>query len=141
MRDKFLEIVEEIQDTKIEEALYRASTANELKEVGKNFRNENQQIVEKSEDWGYEFENNGSNEKIFEEGEEIEDPMAIAIVIYLCNSIYVTEEEIFEDKEDFRSALEQIENHISKKLAELMKNKVLCAITAEDIFDSDSDEE
>lgn len=140
MKEKFLALVEEVKNTGIVEALYKTSNAEELTAAWQKFSAENQELIAKIKEWATEYEDSDTK-AIFEDGEQIADPMEIAVCIKIIENSWVSEEEIFCNWEDLAKKIADIESDFAAAVAKLMYDNLICEITAEDIFDSDSDED
>ncbi len=138
-REAFLELVKEVKKTGIAEAVYNTASAKELKEVWRKFLNENSELIIKIREWTEKFKEAGC-EAIFDREEELENPMEVAVVIFIINDEQrVSEAEIFEDYEDLTRAIGNIEDKVAERITEFIEYNFICRITAEDIFPEDDD--
>lgn len=137
MKEKFLSLVEEVKNTGIVEVLSMATTQEEFESAWRKFEEENIELFEKLNSWADEFRS--SEEEflcLFEDREEIENPMDIVIVIYIIGDEYeISECHLFEDwVGQFQQKIAEIDNGFYKKIAELMLTEYICNIKAADIF-------
>lgn len=139
MKQKFLALVEEVKGTGIVEALYKASNAEELTAAWQNFSAENQELLKKASEWGYEFKK-AEVEYLFEDGESIEDPMEIVVTIRIAGN-KVSECDVFEAFENLVNALEDLETDFANAVAECVSVNYIYDITAEDLFSDEFDDD
>ena len=109
MKEKFLKLVTSIRDTGVVEEFYRNLTAQGIKTVFNKFKGENQKLIADIEQWKNEYKQ-GEPHYLFEDGESVEYPMEIAMIIYLMEDLYVTEEELFENLKDLTIEILSIPN-------------------------------
>lgn len=141
MKEKFLALVEEVKNTGIVEVLCKTANAEELTATWQKFLDENQELIAKVKEWATEYKNLDA-EAIFEEGETIANPMEIVVCIKIIDDCYfVSECEIFHDCEDLNEAIAGIENDFVAAVKDFIEDDYICYITAEAIFNSDSDED
>lgn len=129
MREDFLNLVKEVKKTGIAKSLCNTTNAEELKTVCKKFEKGNSELIKRIRKWGKVF----NGEEIFFEGEEVEDPIEIAVIIYITNR-YGFESEIFESSDDLAYAMEDISGKFAEGLADFIFEDYVCEVTPEDIF-------
>jgi len=137
MKEKFLALVQEVKETAIAEAIYNTSNVEEFKTVFQKFLNENQELVAKIQSWKEEYKaiKWEEREPIFAQGEEIQNPMEIVIIIRIINDIkQVSEYELFEWPDDLIQAIVDTGNDFTVALGCLMFELLIDRITAEQIF-------
>ena len=138
MKEKFLALVQKVKEADIS-PITQTTNAEDLKAAWDAFWADNQNLLTEIKDWAAEFIEEESD-YIFADGEDIENPMEIAIVIRAINDVDLTDEVIFKNFRNLVNALNDIENDFANVIADLLSTKIINDITAEDIF-SPSDEE
>lgn len=134
MKTKLLELIEEIKSTGIVASLRDAADTTEFKAVAQKFSDENKDILDKIDIWAEEFRESECG-AIFAEGEIIEDPIEIAIILHIINDEdSVSECEICGDYKDLAKAIRDIGDDFSIAVAACAENDYICNITAEKIF-------
>ena len=99
MKQKFLEIIEEIKQTGFKERLSEIEEEEEFERVWGEFALQNDELFTKVENWVEEFKQTGSK-PIFEKG--VED---IVICFCIIAGMWETAEKNFEEPSDFVNAL------------------------------------
>ena len=140
MKQKFLELVKQVKETGIAEALLKSSNAEELKKAWKEFEENNKELFEKIRNWSVDY-NKGNKDSLFAQNDEIENPIEIAVIIYIIGDEDTSELEIFSDYEKLTDAIAKIDGIFAQGLAKLAEEICICYITAEDIFDPESFDE
>lgn len=130
MKDKFLELVEEVKNTGIATILCNTTNAEELKAVWQKFEEENSELLQKVEDWVRQYD----CEELFDTGEEFENPIEIVVIIRIIGDSRFSEGEIFGTFYDLIDAVENIPGKFAEGLAACMCDDWICDITAEEIF-------
>lgn len=136
MKEKFLELVEEVKNTGIVEkltSLYDASDKEGFKAAWQAFLDDNQEIFRKIKDWASEFKDLGC-EAIFDYEEYISNPMEIAVCIKIIDDFDVSECELFEHSSDLTDAIEKIDNDFANAVADRIYYRMVFNITVENIF-------
>lgn len=133
-KQKFLSFVRAIKQKEIVNRIYSVKDPEELKGVWQDFQNENKKLISKIRDWEAKYLDSSEEAyDIFNERENIEDAMEIAICIRLMScggrEIY-----IFENEYVLSDALGKINNYFAKRVSILSYENVLSEIKAEDIF-------
>lgn len=139
MKEKFLALVKKVKEADIS-PITQTTNAEELKAAWEAFWADNQDLLIEIKDWAAEFHEEESD-YIFAEGEEIENPMEITVIIRAIDDEDLTDENVFEEFRNLFNALNDIENNFATAIAELLRTKVITDITAEDIFSSDDEED
>lgn len=129
MKERFLALVEEVKQAGIVEALQKTSTAEEMSAEWNKFLDENQDLCTRIRDWANEFKG-----LIFEEDEELENPLEIVAVIHIIKDEYVSEVQIFEDWDKLVDAVRGINNDFAIAVADCIDVEYIHLITAEAIF-------
>ena len=137
MKDKFLELVEEVKNTGIATILCNTTNAEELKAAWLKFIEENSELFQKVNDWASEYD----GESLFEDGEEFENPIEIVVIIRLINDSEISECYIFDNYDDLTDAVGDIPEKFAERLADSIRGEMIYAITAEDIFDEDEEDD
>ena len=137
MKQKFLELVKETEKTGIVSALLKSSSAEEAKKAWKKFEADNEELFTKIIDWANEYRESGK-ENLFQSEEKIDNPIEIAVIIYIIGDEDTSECEIFSDYEDLVNAINEIDGDFAKGLAKIANSYYIYLITAEGIFDPDS---
>ena len=132
MKEKFLALVEEVKVTGIVAALSGASNPEELEAVWNEFEEKNSDLFEKANAWGKEFWEADITE-IFEYGENFENPMEIAVTIFMVGN-EISDSDIFQDYEELITALRNVGSEFAYAVAEFVDTHHIYKITAEDIF-------
>lgn len=143
MKEEFLELVNEVKDTgivEILEDLYDASDKEGFKAAWQKFSDENQEIFTKIRHWANDLDI-CFLDAIFEENETIENPIENAICIFIIGNQSISEVTIFEDWIVLQDAIRDLKNGFATAIANFMEESLICEITIEDIFNSDSDDE
>ena len=130
----FFDFVKEVKITGIAENLKKASSAQELKEAWKAFKEKNKDLLEKIDEWKEVYENFEKNFFLVEENEKIEDVLEICIVIYIIYDCFVSEIDLFPINLGEELLKKEDVSELEKNVAELMEEKYICFIQATDIF-------
>lgn len=134
MKTKFLALAEEVKQTGIAETLYKTSNVEELKEVWHRFLNDNHELITKIKGWADEFRKDRC-EEIFACEEKLDNPMEIAITIYIIDDWdNISEFELFDDPYDLTEAIKNIGNPFTSTIANLMYEGFITDIMPEVIF-------
>ena len=133
-KQEFLSFVSEIKQSDVTKRLYLTKNAEELKCVWQDFLNENEELISKIRHWEAKYLDSSEEAyDIFNERENIEDAMEIAICIRLMacggREIY-----IFENEYILSDALGELDSYLAKRVSAVSYDKVLSEIKAEDIF-------
>ena len=132
MKKQFLEIVNEVKSTGIKEKICATSNANELRTTWIKFLKDYPEIIEKIDEWADDFP--GHCVAVFEEGEEITNPIEIVFVIHIIGRCDLSECEIFEYPEDLTASIEKTGDFFARRLVDLIDDNYICDLTAEDFF-------
>lgn len=134
MKKEFLELIEEVKQTRIVSELAKNYNAEGLKEIWRKFISENPDLLEKIKEWAQKYKESGSKE-IFEEGESIRNPIEIAIIIFIIGEDYKgVESKIFARWEDLAEMACMFANDFAQSVSYNIRRFYICEITAENIF-------
>lgn len=134
MKKRFLELVNEVKETGVVEALYVTSNAEELKKAWRQFADENQELFEKIKQWANEFKET-SHPPIFKIDDELENPMEICVVIFIFDDIgYVSEKQIFENFNCLVKEIKGIRNDFARTVEYFARISFICKLEAEEFF-------
>ncbi len=138
IKEKFLNLVEEVLETGVTTKLCNCTTADEMQGVCDEFIYENREIIDKISAWEHQafVKMEGlfcRKDFLFKEREEVENPIAVVIVIYFLPSL--SEKEIFETWEDLYCALHKLNEEFASAIADIAWGKYIKDITIKDIFE------
>lgn len=138
MKEKFLKLVEEVSKTGVAQKLRNCTTADEMQGVCDEFVYDNKELINKIEAWEHKafVKKEGifyREDFLFGEGEEVKNPIEIAIVIHFLPSL--SEKELFESWEDLYCALHRMNEEFASAIADIAWGKYIREITIKDIFD------
>ena len=144
MRQKLLELVEEIKSTGIVKILLNASNEEEVKVIWKKFVYENKELISRLKDLGDIFKQEKIT-NIFKENEKLENPMEIAVAIYVLGDENVNEVDIFENCDDLAEQMKEVDYPLAENVANFVYHSLIMKIMPRNFFMSnkkvESDEE
>ena len=144
MRQKLLELVEEIKSTGIVKILLNASNEEEVKVIWKKFVYENKELISRLKDLGDIFKQEKIT-NIFKEDEKLENPMEIAVAIYVLGDENVNEVDIFENCDDLAEQMKEVDYPLAENVANFVYHSLIMKIMPRNFFMSnkkvESDEE
>ena len=132
MKEKFFELLEKVVQADIT-PITQATTAEELEAAWEKFWNEHPDLLAEIQDWAAEYADS-KREVIYTAGEEISNPLEIAVLIRAGGQEDASECEIFVNWEDLTRALDATDDKFSAAVAESIRESIITHITAEDIF-------
>jgi len=138
MKEKFLQLIQEIKESRLAERLYLAKNSEELETIWKEFWDGHVRLFAKIRIWERNYIKSTENQIysevncLFEEYEIIRDAMEIAIFVRILEK--VTESNLFEGINDFSFALSRIDNSFAKRVSDLSYHTLIRNIKTEDIF-------
>ena len=133
MKERFLALVEKVKQSGVAEKAQAVSTAEELLAIWQEFSDGNQELYTKTKDWASEFKEEDSY-YIFMKEERIQNPLEIVAVICIIKDRWVSEDEIFENPENLREAIEEIDTDLAYAIADYMCWGLLSDISIENLF-------
>lgn len=133
MKQKLLALIKDIETSGLIESLQKSSDSEELKNVWQEWKDENHALHDKIITWAAEFKY-FDTKPIFEEGEEIENPLEIIVIIRIIKNDEISEFEIFEETADLIRALRNIGSDFADNVAIAVEECLICDIDIEDIF-------
>ena len=134
MKEEFLALVEKVKATGIADALCEAATVDERHAVWEKFQEENQELCVELGSWGEEFD--GDEAPLFYRNESIQNPLEIAICIYMSD---VYEDDIFEDLIDLQFEIRNLGNEYATDFADAMNDDYIVYIDIADPMKKDED--
>ena len=144
MRQKLLELAEEIKSTGIVKILLNASNEEEVKVIWKKFVYENKELISRLKDLGDIFKQEKIT-NIFKENEKLENPMEIAVAIYVLGDENVNEVDIFENCDDLAEQMKEVDYPLAENVANFVYHSLIMKIMPRNFFMSnkkvESDEE
>lgn len=140
MKTKFFELVKEVKEAGIAVALCNASNADEIMAAWQKFKEEKSELFAKITDWAAEFAGSDDCGAIFEDGAEVENPIEVAVCIYIMGAD-VTECEIFDSNSDFVEALCDTGEKNAEQIGNFVSENYLYSIEAEDIFSEEESDD
>ena len=129
MKESFLKLASALNETGVETLFENVRTTEEFKICWNDFWEKHEALASEIRNWGKIFAGS-KQEPLFSFAEDVEYPLEVAAIIRIINSEKVTEEQIFEDRDDLFNLLYDSQTDFARiiavKLEKQLVNDVYC---------------
>lgn len=124
MKERLLELAKALSKTGIEYQFKDVHTTEEFSACWQKFWSYHQKLASEIKNWGSEFAQSKSG-PLFEVTEDVKNPLEVAAIIRLINDINVSEDKIFEDRDDLVALLYDLATDFSERVARAIESQLV----------------